>query len=1166
MKTKISKKKIIMGLGLALLSTFAKSQGLEGVIVEKFYVANSADAANSSSNGASPVLVAGQSVTYRVYVDMAAGYKFVQLKGNSAHTLKIATTTAFYNDPNNGVELGAQTISAANIKKNTVMLDSYLTTGGTAAGKVGVEEADDSDGSVGNTQNVLQNNPGGIYGLPINSGTGIVANTIARDGMINGTPYVNTTLGFGGAGTASDVFIDNASTGTFSVTNGGMAVLGGGLGFGPSNKILIGQFTTDGVFTFELNVQLLSPTSVVEEYVANTPGVTTGGITEQLFGGLTRTAPAAPVVAIGGPSNLITGNVGTYTATAVDLGGTVTSVQFQVDGVNAGAAITGSVGATYSFPWTSIANTHTISLIATDNDGLTGTANKVVSVANNQAPTSTVAAVSTAGVGDVVTATVNSTDLDGTVVSYEFQVDGSTIGTSATNTFTWSAIAGAHTFRARATDNLGLVGPFSANANINVAANIPPTAAIVTPANGASYLAPAVASISATATDADGSVVNVVLLIDGVPTATVVGAGPYTFAYTTSTLAIGARILTVRSTDNKGAVTLSSPVTINVSDPNALPYAIVDTKEKCLPTTFCLPIAAASTYTVDNVIGYDLTLNYDKTKVTPTGSITVFNNLIASSFVETTNFIDNTAGKMNIAAFFKPSAPANSEFTGNGNLFCVEFTKTAGFSVGVDTAKFTVTNLQESYFTGVEPKLASNGSFTTYKDTTFNASLNFWLDNQPIKYDVANPSSFLRTDIYGTSAACVTNTAVAVQPDLNGKFTYNLINGQSIEIDRDILATTPVFLVVNGQDASIGKSLLVNPTQTLNIFQAIALDANRDGVISAGDVSQIALRGADVIQEFKQAWNHNASGVSNGKPSKDWVFVDSVRLATNAAYQISATFPADNGVGFSKSRVPLTPFCLPVTVSNYNNCPLITSENYKGIMVGDVNGSYAAIPADGVLKRVAKSNDKMIFDLSNAHVNGNVVDVPVSFVASNEVRAFDFELGFNQEKLSVNSVVENIADNEFTSVHHVSANDNKLRLISYSLNKLEVNQPIVSVRFNAENGILTADDFSGAVALLNGNPVEVEFAGSVTGVNSVNAANNAVSIYPNPTSGLLNVVVSENATVQLMDITGKQVLLQTTINAYENQGVNIAGFANGVYIMKVISENNVTVKKIVLSK
>lgn len=268
----------ILAIGLTILSPYIKAQngtGIDAIIVEKYYVANAADATNSINQGATVPLVSGQSVTYRVYVDMAAGYKFSLLKGNSNHPLIIKTTTDFFNDPNNGVVIGAQATSTLNVRKNTVMIDSWLTTGGVAAGRVGVIETEDTDGSIGNAQSILANNPSGTYGDPLNGTNG-------KDGMILGTTVAPTTLGFGSAGSASDIF-DQSAGGTFSVTNGAMSALGGMLGYGPNNILLIGQFTTDGVFSFELNIQLIKPGgSVADEYVANNPQAN-----ETVFAGLT---------------------------------------------------------------------------------------------------------------------------------------------------------------------------------------------------------------------------------------------------------------------------------------------------------------------------------------------------------------------------------------------------------------------------------------------------------------------------------------------------------------------------------------------------------------------------------------------------------------------------------------------------------------------------------------------------------------------------------------------------------------------------------------------------------------------------------------------------------------------------------------------------------------
>jgi hypothetical protein len=171
-------KNIFLGLGLScLINTISAQNGLEGIIVEKYYQTNAADGANATANGAT--LAAG-SVVYRVYVDMASGYKFVQMYGSANHNLKIGTSTNFFNDPNYGVATNPLTISTTNIKKNTAMIDSWLTVGGASNSKAGVMKSEDSDGSVGNTNSLLANNAGGCYGLPI---TGIGS----QDGMITST-------------------------------------------------------------------------------------------------------------------------------------------------------------------------------------------------------------------------------------------------------------------------------------------------------------------------------------------------------------------------------------------------------------------------------------------------------------------------------------------------------------------------------------------------------------------------------------------------------------------------------------------------------------------------------------------------------------------------------------------------------------------------------------------------------------------------------------------------------------------------------------------------------------------------------------------------------------------------------------------------------------------
>lgn len=225
-------------------------------------------------------------------------------------------------------------------------------------------------------------------------------------------------------------------------------------------------------------------------------------------------------------------------------------------------------------------------------------------------------------------------------------------------------------------------------------------------------------------------------------------------------------------------------------------------------------------------------------------------------------------------------------------------------------------------------------------------SLKFWSDNSPIVYNPDDPDHYLVTNIYGVDVNC-SNRSLPVQPDVNGQFSYTSSNGPFVQIERNILSSTDVQPVINGFDVSLGHKVLVNdPSFVPTIYQVIALDVNADGVISAGDISQINQRSVKTIPEFKQKWNHNLDGTSNGDASKDWLFLNAASLSL-PAYQISVTYPYSDGVGYSKSKVPVVNFCLPAPDAN------VSETTYTGVLLGDVNGNYDSITNDGKIKRLA---------------------------------------------------------------------------------------------------------------------------------------------------------------------------------------------------------------------
>jgi hypothetical protein len=246
-------KKQLLGLCLLLISVFSIAQnGLENIIVEKYYISNADDSV--ASVGTLPV----GSVTYRIYADLAPGYEFVMAYGDAIHTLSIKTTTSFFNNEDRGST--APTFTKAQARNNTVMLDSWLSAGAACSGNIGVlKSEDDGVANVVNSNGILANNDPSA-GIPLTT----------QDGLLAGTPFPVQFIGL--SAEQLSLFDNTSQVGnSFVVTDGAWFNLDGAVGPNSDNKVLIAQITTDGDLSFELNIQLATPDGGVEKYVANNP-------------------------------------------------------------------------------------------------------------------------------------------------------------------------------------------------------------------------------------------------------------------------------------------------------------------------------------------------------------------------------------------------------------------------------------------------------------------------------------------------------------------------------------------------------------------------------------------------------------------------------------------------------------------------------------------------------------------------------------------------------------------------------------------------------------------------------------------------------------------------------------------------------------------------------
>jgi Bacterial Ig domain len=289
---------------------------------------------------------------------------------------------------------------------------------------------------------------------------------------------------------------------------------------------------------------------------------------------VTVSANKAPTVSVTSPSNGATFTAPasiTINATASDSDGTISKVEFYQGSTLLGTDTTSP----YSYTWSSVAaGTYSLTAKAYDNLNATTTSTAVsVTVSGNKAPT---VSITSPAHGATFTApasiTMNATasDSDGTISKVEFYRGSTLLGTDTTSpySYTWSSVAaGTYSLTAKAYDNLNATTTSTA-VSVTVSGNKAPTVSITSPANGATFTAPASITINATASDSDGTISKV----EFYQGSTLLGTdttSPY--SYTWSNVAAGTYSLTAKAYDNLNASTTSTAVSVTVSSSGSRP-------------------------------------------------------------------------------------------------------------------------------------------------------------------------------------------------------------------------------------------------------------------------------------------------------------------------------------------------------------------------------------------------------------------------------------------------------------------------------------------------------------------------------------------------------------------------------------------------------------------
>ena len=175
-----------------------------------------------------------------------------------------------------------------------------------------------------------------------------------------------------------------------------------------------------------------------------------------------------------------------------------------------------------------------------------------------------------------ITLNATASDTDGTVARVEFYRGSTLIATDTSSPYSavWSgATAGSYSLTARAYDDDGASRTSTAvNISVTTATNQLPTVSVTSPIAGQSFTAPASLTMTAAASDSDGTISGVDFYVGSQLVGTDTSS-PYSAAW--SNVAAGTYSLTAVARDNSGGTRTSTAIAVTVTAVAPTPTRVV---------------------------------------------------------------------------------------------------------------------------------------------------------------------------------------------------------------------------------------------------------------------------------------------------------------------------------------------------------------------------------------------------------------------------------------------------------------------------------------------------------------------------------------------------------------------------------------------------------------
>jgi len=506
---------------------------------------------------------------------------------------------------------------------------------------------------------------------------------------------------------------------------------------------------------------------------------------------ITVSAPSTPAVIITSPTNgttFLQNSTFTITANASETNGTIAQVQYY----SGSYLLATATSAPYTASWlNATTGTFYVTAKATDTNGVSTMSSPititVTSSSSSNSTTTTYSPVvsitspangSSFTAGSTITLNASASETNGTIAQVQFYNGSSLLGTDTSSpySFTWGNVpAGTYSITAKATDANG-VSTTSGAITVSVTSPSSPTVSITSPANGSSYTAGSNLSITANASETNGTI-SQLQFYNG---STLLGtdtSSPYSYAW--NNIAAGNYTITAKATDANGVSTMSGAITISVTSPSS-------------PTVSITSPANGSSYKVG-------------TTFTITSSASETNGTIAQVQYYSGTSLLATASSSPFTASWTNSSPGTFSITAKA-------IDTKGVSTISNPITITVTAIPSSPVVSITSPV-NGSSLTTGSNLTISASASetngtisavyFYNGTTFLGSDTASPYNFTLSNI-----AAGTYNLIAVAIDANGVSASSSV--VSVTVYTPSVPVVSITSPVGGTKYSIGSPININ--------------------------------------------------------------------------------------------------------------------------------------------------------------------------------------------------------------------------------------------------------------------------------------------------------------------------------------------------------------------